>query len=59
VETKDFFRYNVDLHEWQKLVRFIQYANTQNCTVATLNVKFLQESDFISVGEGIEPEETA
>ncbi|XP_062569949.1 kelch-like protein 40a [Saccostrea cucullata] len=54
VETKDFYRYDVHTNQWQKLVRFIQYANTQCCTVATLNIKFLHESDFISVGEGIE-----
>lgn len=55
VETKDFYRYHVHRNEWEKLVRFVQYASTQCCTVATLNVKFLHESDFVSVGEGVEP----
>lgn len=52
---KDFYRYHVHRNEWEKLVRFVQYASTQCCTVATLNVKFLHESDFVSVGEGVEP----
>ena len=38
---------------WEKLFRFVQYASSQSCTVVMINVKFLHESDFVSVGESV------
>jgi len=48
VETRDMHSYDVNTKTWKKCVKMVQYANTYTCVSATLNLKYLKESDFIS-----------
>ncbi|XP_069111573.1 kelch-like protein 41 isoform X2 [Argopecten irradians] len=48
VETKDLYKYDVTTDKWTKLVKMVQYASIGVCTAATVNYKYLTESEFIS-----------
>ncbi|KAK3101674.1 hypothetical protein FSP39_005379 [Pinctada imbricata] len=57
IESKDLFEYDVMDKVWTKRVRMVQYCNLQACTVATLNTTFLEESDYVSVGDVLEEQQ--
>ena len=48
VESRDLYKYEIDKNQWTKVVKLVQYGNTDACAVAVLNTKYLQKSDFIS-----------
>ena len=48
VESRDLYKYDIDKNQWTKVVKLVQYGNTDACAIATLNTKFLEKSDYIS-----------
>lgn len=48
VESRDLYKYDIGRNTWTKVVKLVQYANTQAVTCAVLNTKYLEESDYVS-----------
>ena len=48
VESRDLYKYDTTEDSWAKVVRLVQYGNTNSVSFANLNAKFLTESDFVS-----------
>ena len=48
VESSDLYKYDIDKNQWTKVVKLVQYGNNDACAIATLNTKFLENSDYIS-----------
>lgn len=48
VESRDLYRYDIEKKCWSKVVKLVQYSNTQAVTCTVLNTKYLEESDYKS-----------
>ncbi|XP_045170168.2 kelch-like protein 40 isoform X2 [Mercenaria mercenaria] len=48
VESRDLYKYDIEKNIWSKVVKMVQYSNTQSVTCAVLNTKYLEESDYVS-----------
>ena len=48
VESRDLYKYEIDKNQWTKVVKLVQYGNTDACAVAVVNTKYLEKSEFIS-----------
>lgn len=48
VETKDLYRYDLISNTWSYCTRLVEYGSNAACASATVNIKLLQESQFVS-----------
>ncbi|XP_052222377.1 kelch-like protein 41a isoform X2 [Dreissena polymorpha] len=48
IESRDLYKFDIQSNTWTKVVKLVQYGNTNNISFAFLNVRHLTESEFVS-----------
>ncbi|XP_060604337.1 kelch-like protein 41 isoform X2 [Ruditapes philippinarum] len=48
VESRDLYKYDIEKNKWSKVVKLVQYSNTQSIACCVLNTKYLDESEYVS-----------